>query len=575
MRRPNLIAPTSLARIRIALAVAWPAALAFGIYLFAGRIGFNPTDEGLIAAAADRLLDGQLPHRDFISPRPVGSALIHMVDFAVPMPLLPAGRLLSAGEVVLYSVLLAALIFDRPVWRFSPLQAIGAAASALVNLHTFPLMSWYTQDGILLVSLGAVLLRRGWPEPRARRVMGLLALGAAVLVKQSFIVAIPLGVAWLVWTAQPPQRMRAGLGALAVALAPPAAYAAVVAIGGGGAEMWTQVTSTVIPSGTQLLTQGVAWVGIAVVAALWGARALAGRARSGSAVHALPPVLALATVAWVAHQALDTSLAWQGVWGNGLFQGLLVSVVMRAAVEREVDAPAIGLLALAWMTALSFGSPVPDLVAGALGLAIVDRAVRGVEMPGRPRAWRALVAAAVVIVAVDSAAVFVHARQTNPYSDLAEANLTESLGRLAPDFGEIRTNVGTAGYLADVRACTRRYPAPATAVLPDNAALYPVLKLHNPFPIDWMWPGDYVHSRERILRAADAIGRRGGYLILFQTELGPDLPGTAPLISAKVIGHPSSYDHPLTDAIVARLHGRFLTCRSLLGIYEPKKLSGS
>src|SRR5690349_11471336 len=43
-------------------------------------IGFNPTDDGFVLAYGRRLLDGQVPHRDFITIRPVGSALLHLPE---------------------------------------------------------------------------------------------------------------------------------------------------------------------------------------------------------------------------------------------------------------------------------------------------------------------------------------------------------------------------------------------------------------------------------------------------------------------------------------------------------------
>src|SRR6185436_6835443 len=60
----------------------WPHALALlalplAAHLSFSQLGFNPTDDGFILAYSRRLLDGQIPHRDFISIRPVGSALLH------------------------------------------------------------------------------------------------------------------------------------------------------------------------------------------------------------------------------------------------------------------------------------------------------------------------------------------------------------------------------------------------------------------------------------------------------------------------------------------------------------------
>ena len=46
-------------------------------HLLFSQLGFNPTDDGFILAGSRRILDGQVPHRDFISIRTAGSHFIH------------------------------------------------------------------------------------------------------------------------------------------------------------------------------------------------------------------------------------------------------------------------------------------------------------------------------------------------------------------------------------------------------------------------------------------------------------------------------------------------------------------
>ena len=51
-------------------------ALAAVSHLAFSWMGFNPTDEGFYLAAARRVTDGQVPHHDFLSIRPMGVALL-------------------------------------------------------------------------------------------------------------------------------------------------------------------------------------------------------------------------------------------------------------------------------------------------------------------------------------------------------------------------------------------------------------------------------------------------------------------------------------------------------------------
>src|SRR5438874_12295885 len=46
-------------------------------------MGFTPTDEGFTLAYSRRILDGQVPHRDFIIIRPFFSPLLHVPEVLV------------------------------------------------------------------------------------------------------------------------------------------------------------------------------------------------------------------------------------------------------------------------------------------------------------------------------------------------------------------------------------------------------------------------------------------------------------------------------------------------------------
>ncbi len=42
--------------------------------------GFNPTDEGFVLSATNRVWHGQVPHADFSSVRPLGYAYLHIPE---------------------------------------------------------------------------------------------------------------------------------------------------------------------------------------------------------------------------------------------------------------------------------------------------------------------------------------------------------------------------------------------------------------------------------------------------------------------------------------------------------------
>src|SRR4051794_12384462 len=183
----SLLPGMNRAALRYLWAFAWPIALIVFLYERTAWLGFNVLDEGLIASYSQRLLDGEVPHLDFISPRPIGSSILHLPDLLLPMPQYIGGRLIGITTVVAYSVLIAWLIYGRPPSQWGVVRAAGAAASALVNLHTFLETPWYTFDGLLLSAAAILMLERALARNSVRLGAGaFLAAGLAVTTKQSF-----------------------------------------------------------------------------------------------------------------------------------------------------------------------------------------------------------------------------------------------------------------------------------------------------------------------------------------------------------------------------------------------------
>src|SRR5215213_4496128 len=85
---------------RLAAHAAWIIALAGFIVARIGRFGFNPSDQGFVLSLAWRVVNGAIPHLDVVSPRPLGSAYLHSVDFLLPAPLFIASGFVTTVEVI-------------------------------------------------------------------------------------------------------------------------------------------------------------------------------------------------------------------------------------------------------------------------------------------------------------------------------------------------------------------------------------------------------------------------------------------------------------------------------------------
>jgi hypothetical protein len=481
--------------------------------------------------------------------------------------------LIATLEMIIMTVAVAALVSRRPVTTWGPLRTGLVAAAALINMHLFPVMAWHTIDGITLVACGWWALDGGlrsgsaWP-----RRLGLLALGAAALCKQSFAPALLVGLVLLF--AHPALRgteRRWGRALLDVAtlLAAPLLYLAVVTVAGGLTDMFDQLTGAAPTYGRYLLLGGgdtrVLWLVLMFGAVALGAAALREwRIPTGVWARRTVTVGAVGVIAFV---IVDGGLVGSGDWGITLWWALAITVVLHGLLHRSMPWRLCGLLLLGWMTSLSWGYDTPNLLGGSLALAAAGTLVSWVPWPVMRSTARWAVGSGLGLAVVVAAGMFLVVRHdADPYRDLPRRNLTATLGKVAPAMRGIVTNSSVYIYTSQIATCVQHYPAAAVAVLPDNPFIYPALGLRNPFPLDWPLPTELVgNAPARMLATAERLNRTGGYLVLFETVDSGQLATGQPV--------PAIPAGPMVDFqgverhIQERLHGEPIRCGSFVGVW--------
>lgn len=174
--------------------------VAAAVYLlpFVNR-GWIPSDDGLLAHSAERVLQGELPHRDFGDMYTGGLAFLHAVTMAV------LGVKLSALRWLLYAATLIAL----PFLYFIAVRVTRPAVAALLCLAavvwTVPnyfasMPSWYN----LFLTLGALWALLRHVEDGRRRWLFLvgLAAGLSFAIKSSALLLIAAVFLFLVYREQ-------------------------------------------------------------------------------------------------------------------------------------------------------------------------------------------------------------------------------------------------------------------------------------------------------------------------------------------------------------------------------------
>lgn len=160
-------------------------------FLFSS-LGFNPTDDGFTLAYSKRIINGQIPHLDFIIIRPFLSPLIH-----IPFVLWGGdytflfSRLFVWFQFACISWIWTQIIIKKSgITTFSNFEKVSIALiSFAFSVHSFPIIAWHTIDGLFLVSIGLSLCIK---EKKTYKMTGYFLIGLAYLCKQSFIFTAPL-----------------------------------------------------------------------------------------------------------------------------------------------------------------------------------------------------------------------------------------------------------------------------------------------------------------------------------------------------------------------------------------------
>lgn len=146
MKKENLkiILATILAAIIIAAT--------FSFIQYPENEGFNPTDEGVVLAQSWRILNGEIPHKDFISIRPAASGYFHLLAL-----ILPGNAVINARWIVIFQFFAIAFISAFIIYSLLSkkygkssliIYILMLATIFTVGISNYNLYSWTTIDAV-------------------------------------------------------------------------------------------------------------------------------------------------------------------------------------------------------------------------------------------------------------------------------------------------------------------------------------------------------------------------------------------------------------------------------------------
>ena len=167
--------------------------LAYAVYY--APYGMDTTDFGFFYGYPWRLLQGQIPYRDFYFITPPAALYWHAFWLAITPDriVVLAGKLGFLAEIAAASWMMTlyfARVFDCARMKLS--LALLASLGFVWGVHSFPPMPWHTVDGVFFGSASLLAGISGWP------VLAGVCAGACMLTKQSYSL-VPVAVATMVF----------------------------------------------------------------------------------------------------------------------------------------------------------------------------------------------------------------------------------------------------------------------------------------------------------------------------------------------------------------------------------------
>lgn len=546
---------------------------ALGFWWFEALYGFTPTLDGFVLAQAWRVRMGEIPHVDFTSPRPLGSALLHLPEAMLGTGMLAGSRLVVTMQLLVIAVAFVRSGSQRPLRRLT--FASLAVLAFMLDVGDWPVIAWHTIDGLFLAALAFELARAARTRPGWRWGLMWFLAGAAPLVKQGFVI-VPVMVAIellrhervRVWRWMPMLLAPAVLFLWWVRPGPAALANQLVGPTSGN------LPSLLVP--LQALAQGTMLLSLAY-AALCALLALrfAETHRFGSWVRTtvalfllLAPTLAL---------GYSANFARSSGWAFVPFASYCAIAAARWWRRHDDDLvlQVLGLLLLGYATTVSWAVPTPSLVAGVvlarsvLLLPLFDHRDGEPEESagaGAQRHLQRIASVGLVVAALTGTGLVTNARAVAPFLDVPRWAMTSQVD--LPTMRGIHVSPQLAAFENSLIGCVRKYPARWVAVAPVGAAQYPLLGLRNPFGIDWWLPPEVPEDHlARVVAVLQRLNASGDYLVLQET--------VAPMaLASKSVAEVTTpaadlLPAPGYDALLNGLQGQPVTCGSFVGKYAP------
>ncbi|MEN9522580.1 MAG: hypothetical protein RL065_957 [Bacteroidota bacterium] len=426
---------------------------------FISKLGYNPTDDGVILSLSRRLFMWQAPHKDFISIRPTGSGLIHLPE------LLLGGKFvyLTSRLVVCFQFACISLFSILLIEKASSFTASIFAKCLIFTvafylcIHTFPILAWTTIDGIFCIITGTYLSTF---ENRYLKQFGYGIAGFAVLCKQNFIL-LPILLIVL-------NRDYKNIGGWLFTMLPTLVYTEMVFFSGSFKDALQQFTirTNLFDVGIKsYCTNAFLWLGFGFAQIIFWATKSNRFIAFKHLFLLFLPVLLLGFLCYRNSYRATFFLEF----------GVLISLIVIKIIQRSNEKWfLIFVMILAWSSSISLGYNSPALASGIIWIALLSE----VDFSNKLVNYILLFSFSI------SSVLFIYLRTNFIYREKTAKELQYKLDSVY-GFSGIKTNKNTAAAMKELNGICLRLRINNYAVIADYAGFWATHHHNNLTLIDW------------------------------------------------------------------------------------------
>jgi hypothetical protein len=522
----------------ITLIIALAIGILFSFVNYAGREGFNPSDDGVILAQSWRILHGEVPHKDFIAMKPALSGFLHTIHFFSPLALEDSARWFVIFQNFLISFLWVFILLRA--FRGQPVKtdriyireyiAVSLLAFTL-NLNHHGLFPWTTVDGLFWSIISAALFISQYEESSSLTRKSFMAAGGiffmslAFLSRQTFCFALLLIDILVLFRYFRIKKYLHLLLILLIGQLPIIIY--VIYLSGNNALL---LFLSQISGRTELFQVGflqylksflkshLILINLPIIFYLFWfvIRNVQHLSQAGSTFlktllekySLLVSVLALIWLVLCLSLSLNMLILFDPMNQANPFELFfqMLSILLFALIILPLSIKQRVLLifglVLCWTSSLSLGSNSPVYCLGlviaitiALSLYLLAIVKSEISQMMLQKSAKLLLPISIFIFILG---IWMQSRIN--YRERPAQELTCKLGDLMPQMGRTRSNPNLCAYYTEFLKIYNSLPLMKDhfLLLPNNAMIYPLMKSHNPFPIDWAQHDEYIGQETRV-----------------------------------------------------------------------------